>query len=43
MARPTNPTKALMVNAKIRGIKARILIDSGGLDNFVSADFVKKT
>jgi hypothetical protein len=31
-----------MVTAKIRGIKARILIDSGCLGNFVSPDFVKK-
>jgi hypothetical protein len=42
MAKPTNLIKALMVTAKIRGIKIRILIDSGYLGNFVSFNFVKK-
>ena len=42
MARPTNLIRVLVVTAKIRGIKARILIDSGYLGNFVSFDFVKK-
>jgi hypothetical protein len=32
-----------MITAKIRDIKARILIDSGYLSNFVFLDFVKKT
>jgi hypothetical protein len=31
-----------MITAKIRGIKVRILINSGYLSNFVSFDFVKK-
>jgi hypothetical protein len=43
MARPTNPTRVLVVTAKIRDTRARILIDSGYLSNFVSPDFVKKT
>jgi hypothetical protein len=42
MAKPINLIKALMVTAKIRDIKARILIDSGYLGNFMSFDFVKK-
>jgi hypothetical protein len=42
MAKPTNLTKALMVTVKIRGTRARILIDSKYLGNFVSSDFVKK-
>jgi hypothetical protein len=42
MAKPTNLIKALIVTAKIRGTRARILIDSGYLDNFVSPDFIKK-
>jgi hypothetical protein len=42
MAKPTNPTRTLVVTAKIRGIKARILIDFGCLGNFVSLNFVKK-
>jgi hypothetical protein len=42
MARPTNLTRALVVTAKIRGTRARILIDSGCLGNFMSSDFVKK-
>jgi hypothetical protein len=42
MAKPINPTKALVVTAKIRDIKARILIDSEYLGNFMSPDFVKK-
>jgi hypothetical protein len=42
MASPTNPPKALMMTAKIRDIKARILINSGCLSNFMSPDFVEK-
>jgi hypothetical protein len=42
MTRPTNLTKALMITAKIRGTRARILIDSECLSNFVSPDFVEK-
>jgi hypothetical protein len=43
MARTANLTRALVVTAKIRGIKARILINFGCLGNFVFLDFVKKT
>jgi hypothetical protein len=42
MARITNLIKTLIVTAKIRGTRVRILIDSGCLSNFVSPDFVKK-
>jgi hypothetical protein len=42
MARPINLTKALVITAKIRGTRARILIDSEYLNNFMSPDFVKK-
>jgi hypothetical protein len=42
MAKPTNPTKTLVITVKIRGTKARILIDSRCLDNFIFPDFVKK-
>jgi hypothetical protein len=42
MAKSINLTKALIVTAKIRGIRARILIDSGYLGNFVFSDFVEK-
>jgi hypothetical protein len=42
MARPINPIKALIITAKIRGTRARILINSGYLNNFVFSDFVKK-
>jgi hypothetical protein len=42
MAKPTNLIKTLVVTAKIRGIKVRILIDSGYLGNFVFPNFVKK-
>jgi hypothetical protein len=42
MAKPTNLIKMLVITAKIRGIKARILIDSECLSNFVFLDFVKK-
>jgi hypothetical protein len=42
MAKPTNPTKALMVTAKIRGTRVRILIDFGCLGNFISPNFVGK-
>jgi hypothetical protein len=43
MVRPTNLIKALVITAKIRDTKARILIDSEYLDNFIFPDFVKKT
>jgi hypothetical protein len=42
MAKPTNLIRTLVVTAKIRGIRARILIDSKYLSNFVSPNFVKK-
>jgi hypothetical protein len=42
MAKFTNLIRALVVTAKIRDIRARILIDFGCLDNFVSFNFVKK-
>jgi hypothetical protein len=42
MAQLTNLIRALIITAKIRGIKARILIDSGCLNNFMSSDFIKK-
>jgi hypothetical protein len=42
MTRLANPTRVLVITAKIRGAKTRILIDSGYLGNFVSPDFVKK-
>jgi hypothetical protein len=42
MIRPTNPIRALVIITKIKGIKARILIDSGYLGNFIFPDFVKK-
>jgi hypothetical protein len=42
MTKSINPIRALVVTAKIRGIKARILIDSECLGNFVSSDFVEK-
>jgi len=42
MAKSINLIRALVVTVKIRGIKARILIDFGYLSNFVSLDFVKK-
>jgi hypothetical protein len=42
MARPTNLIKTLIITVKIRGTRARILIDSGYLSNFMSPDFVKK-
>jgi hypothetical protein len=42
MAKSTNLTKALIVTAKIRDTRARILINLGYLNNFVSSDFVKK-
>jgi hypothetical protein len=42
MAKPTNLTKALIIMAKIRGTRARILINSGYLGNFMFPDFVKK-
>jgi hypothetical protein len=42
MAKPINPIKALVVTAKIRDTRARILIDFRCLGNFVSLNFVKK-
>ena len=42
MAKPTNPIRTLIITAKIRDTRAKILIDSGYLGNFVSSDFVKK-
>jgi hypothetical protein len=42
MARPTNPIRALIITVKIRGTRARILINSGCLNNFIFLDFVKK-
>jgi hypothetical protein len=42
MAKSTNLIRALIITAKIRDIKARILIDSGCLNNFIFSDFVKK-
>ena len=42
MAKPTNLIKALIVTAKIRDTRVRILINFEYLDNFVSPDFVKK-
>ena len=42
MAKLTNLIRALVVTAKIRGTKVRILIDFGCLGNFVFSNFVKK-
>jgi hypothetical protein len=42
MAKPINLIRALVVTAKIRDIRARILIDFECLGNFVSSNFVKK-
>jgi hypothetical protein len=42
MAKPTNLTKTLIITAKIKNIKARILIDFRCLGNFVFFNFVKK-
>jgi hypothetical protein len=42
MARLINLTKALVITAKIRDIKVRILINLEYLGNFVSPDFIKK-
>jgi hypothetical protein len=42
MARLTNLIRALIVTAKIRDTRVRILIDSECLGNFVFPDFVKK-
>jgi hypothetical protein len=42
MAKPINLTRALVITAKIRDIRARILIDFGYLGNFVFFDFVEK-
>jgi hypothetical protein len=42
MAKLTNLIKALVITVKIRGTRARILIDFGYLGNFVFPDFVKK-
>jgi hypothetical protein len=43
MAQPPNLTGILVMTAKIRDTKARILINSECLGNFVSPDFVKRT
>jgi mitochondrial fission protein ELM1 len=42
ITKPTNLTRALMITAKIRGTRAKILINSKCLGNFVSSNFVKK-
>jgi hypothetical protein len=42
MTQLTNLIRALIITAKIRDIRAKILIDSGYLGNFMSPDFVKK-
>jgi hypothetical protein len=42
MAKSINLIKALIITAKIRGIKVRILIDFRYLGNFVFSNFVKK-
>jgi hypothetical protein len=42
MAKPTNLIKTLVVTAKIRDIRARILIDFRYLGNFVFSNFVEK-
>jgi ABC-type molybdate transport system ATPase subunit len=42
MAKPTNLTKTLMITAKIRGMRVKILIDFECLGNFMFPDFVKK-
>jgi hypothetical protein len=42
MTKLINPLRTLIVIIKIRGIKARILINSGYLNNFIFPDFVKK-
>jgi hypothetical protein len=42
MTKPTNLIKALIITAKIRDTKTRILIDSECLGNFVFPDFVEK-
>jgi hypothetical protein len=42
MAKLTNSIKTLIVTAKIRDIRARILIDFKYLGNFVFLNFVKK-
>jgi hypothetical protein len=42
MTRFINPTKTLVITAKIRDTKIRILIDSEYLSNFIFLNFVKK-
>jgi hypothetical protein len=42
MAKSINPIRALVITAKIRGIRVRILIDFKYLGNFVSFNFVEK-
>jgi len=37
-----NPFKVLVIIAKIKGIRIKILIDFECLGNFISPDFVKK-
>jgi hypothetical protein len=42
MTRTINLIRALIITAKIRGTRIKILIDFGCLGNFVSPDFVKR-
>jgi hypothetical protein len=42
MAKPINLIKTLVITAKIKGIRVRILIDFRYLGNFVFPDFVEK-
>jgi hypothetical protein len=42
MARLTNLIKALIITAKIRGTRVRILINSEYLNNFIFSDFIEK-
>jgi hypothetical protein len=42
MAKPINLIRALVITARIRGTRVRILIDFGYLGNFVFSDFVEK-
>jgi hypothetical protein len=42
MTKFTNLIRALVITAKIRGTRIRILINFKYLDNFVSSNFVKK-
>jgi hypothetical protein len=42
MTKPINLIRALVIMAKIRDIKVRILIDFGCLGNFVFSNFIEK-